>query len=347
MFNISVCFVSMKKHTLSSNEKIYLERLHRSTKDVYEKDRIKAVLLRSENWSLGQIAQALRIHETTVSIYLKEYLLGKINIKSGGSESFLSAEQTDMLISHLHTHTYQAVHEIILYVREKWSILYSISGMNQWLHRHGFNYKKPKGRPYKADRALQEKFVAYYNELKSSLPVNEVLYFIDSVHPTQSTKLAYGWIKKGKNRLIETTASRTRLNIVGALKLNDLGHPLIKRYKTINAESIMDYLACLRQKHPFEHKIHIILDQAGYHRDKSVIDSASQLNIELHFLPPYSPNLNPIERLWKVMNEKARNNRFFKSAKDFKSSIIHFFENTLPQLSDILSTRITDNFELI
>ena len=100
-------------------------------------------MLRSENWSLGQIAQALRIHETTVSTYLKEYLLGKINIKSGGSESFLSAQQSDMLISHLHNHTYQAVHEIILYVREKWSILYSISGMNQWLHRHGFNYKKP------------------------------------------------------------------------------------------------------------------------------------------------------------------------------------------------------------
>jgi len=43
-----------------------------------------------------------------------------------------------------------------------------------------------------------------------------------------------------------------------------------------------------------------------------VAEIATELNIKLHFLPPYSPNLNPIERLWKVMNEKVRNNRFFK-----------------------------------
>ena len=48
--------------------------------------------------------------------------------------------------------------------------------------------------------------------------------------------------------------------------------------------------------------------------------------ITLHYLPPYSPNLNPIERLWKVMNEYVRNNRFFKSAKEFKKEILTFFE---------------------
>ncbi|CAK2111697.1 transposase [Vibrio crassostreae] len=56
------------------------------------------------------------------------------------------------------------------------------------------------------------------------------------------------------------------------------------------------------------HKIHIISDEAGYHRSDLVRDAAFVLNIELHYLPLYSPNINPIERLWKVMNEKSRNN---------------------------------------
>jgi transposase len=69
-------------------------------------------------------------------------------------------------------------------------------------------------------------------------------------------------------------------------------------------------------------------------------------NIQLHFLPAYSPNLNPIERLWKVMNEKARNNRFFKSAKEFRETIRGFFAK-IPELTELLMSRITDNFHVV
>ncbi|WP_338011052.1 transposase, partial [Photorhabdus temperata] len=55
----------------------------------------------------------------------------------------------------------------------------------------------------------------------------------------------------------------------------------------------------------------MILDGVGYHRSKRVKDWAYVMNIDLHYLPPYSPNLNPIERLWKVMNEQVRNNHYF------------------------------------
>ena len=72
-----------------------------------------------------------------------------------------------------------------------------------------------------------------------------------------------------------------------------------------------------------EKTVHVILDQSGYHKASFVAEYASKCNIKLHFLPPYSPNLNPIERLWKIMNEQVRNNRFFKGAKDFKEAINH------------------------
>ncbi|EFN8037403.1 IS630 family transposase, partial [Escherichia coli] len=70
-------------------------------------------------------------------------------------------------------------------------------------------------------------------------------------------------------------------------------------------------------------------------------------NIELHYLPPYSPNLNPIERLWKVMNEKSRNNVYFKSKRDFKAAIDQFFTVTLPEIADSLASRINDNFQVL
>ncbi|MDD1830295.1 transposase, partial [Photobacterium sp. ZSDE20] len=65
-------------------------------------------------------------------------------------------------------------------------------------------------------------------------------------------------------------------------------------------------------------------DGAGYHRSDLVRNSAFVLNIELHYLPPYSPNLNPIERLWKVMNEYSRNNVYFKTKREFREAIENF-----------------------
>ena len=76
-------------------------------------------------------------------------------------------------------------------------------------------------------------------------------------------------------------------------------------------------------------------------------EHAAKLNIKLHFLPPYSPNLNPIERLWKVMNEKVRNNRFFKGAKQFKEAINLFFDDILPSIGNDLNGRINDNFQTL
>ena len=51
--------------------------------------------------------------------------------------------------------------------------------------------------------------------------------------------------------------------------------------------------------------------------------------------------------MWKVMNEKVRNNRFFKGAKDFKEAINLFFDNILPSIGNDLNARINDNFQLL
>ena len=169
---------------------------------------------------------------------------------------------------------------------------------------------------------------------------------MDAVHPTQATKLSYGWIRTGQTKHVETTGTRTRLNIVGAIQLGNIAETMTAQYETINGESIIDFMTKLRGQ--FGSKtIHLILDSSGYHRSMLVAEKAIELNIKLHFLPPYSPNLNPIERLWKVMNEKVRNNRFFKSSKDFKEAINRFFDDILPDIGHKLDARINDNFELL
>ncbi|GAK85907.1 mobile element protein [Vibrio ponticus] len=125
--------------------------------------------------------------------------------------------------------------------------------------------------------------------------------------------------------MIETTGNRSRLNIIGALNLSNIGATNVHDYENINSDSTVPFFCELRNSYPLAHKLHIILDGAGYHRGDLVKDATFVLNIELHYLPPYSPNLNPIERLWKVMNEKTRNNVYFKRKRGFKATIDHFF----------------------
>jgi len=337
---------TMNRFILTEEEKSHLDELHHQTKDGKERDRIKAILLRSEGWTVPMISQALRLHQTTIIRHINEYHEGKLKNESGGSESKLDDSQTEELIAHLEAHTYHHVHEIILFIKDKWGISFSIPGMNKWLHRHAFSYKKPKGFPYKANPELQKEFIVEYEKLKEEVGVDEPILFMDAVHPTQATKLSYGWIRTGQTKHVETTGSRTRLNIVGAIQLGNLAETVTAQYETINGESIIDFMTKLRGQYGSK-TVHLILDRSGYHRSMLVAEKAIELNIKLHFLPPYSPNLNPIERLWKVMNEKVRNNRFFKSSKDFKEAINRFFDDILPDIGHELDARINDNFELL
>ncbi len=77
----------MSKLCLTNKEKSALEARHKACRDAKESDRIKAVLLRAEDWTIPMFSQALRIHENTVSRHINDYQDGKITISSGGSTS--------------------------------------------------------------------------------------------------------------------------------------------------------------------------------------------------------------------------------------------------------------------
>lgn len=324
-----------------------LKLRHSKVRDGYERDRIKAVLLHAKGWTITMIAQALLVHESTISRHLNDFIQEqKLTIDNCGSSSHLNDEQTKKLIEHLSATTYFHTHQICSYIKTTFDISYSVSGLNKWLHHNGFSYKHPKGVPHKFSAERQDDFVDKYSNLKAEMADDEVLLFMDAVHPTQATKVAFGWIRTGVDKIIETTGSMTRLNIVGAIRLGHLEDTVTRQYeKTVNGEAIIDFFTHIKEKYRDKNNINLVLDGAGYHRSQEVKDKAVELGITLHYLPAYSPNLNPIERLWKVMNEHARNNKYFATTKDFRRSINYFFDVILPNIGATLSGRINDTFQ--
>lgn len=335
----------MTNNFLTENIRSSLKLQHRREKDRRTADRIKAVLLSDKGWTFRQISDALLLDEETVSRHVIEYQeKHKLSVQTGGSSGKLSSDQAHDLGAHLEKATYLKVLDICAYVLSQYAVVYTVSGMTSWLKNHGFSYKKPKPTPAKADPIKQAAFIQAYETLLNETPETDPILFLDGVHPTMATKVAYGWIRRSKDKLIATTASRTRINIMGALNLQsmDVG---VKYYKTIDSDSMIDYFSFLKEKHRDASNIHVILDQGPYNKSKKTQKAAKDCGIILHYLPAYSPNLNPIERLWKVMNEYVRNNRFFESAKIFKKDIMNFFENTWNQIALSMVDRINDTFQ--
>lgn len=332
---------------LSDQQKRDLEQRHRVERDGRVRDRIKAVLLKSEGWSNEAIAQALRIHPDTVAEHLHTWLkANSLKPGNGGSVSKLTGQQTRALDAHVHAQCYTKVIDLCRFVAQTFKVSYTVSGMTKWLHEHGFRYKKPKATPVKADPEQQEEWVKDYLVLVAETAADEPIVFIDAVHPTMATKVVCGWIKKGVNKPIAQSASRTRVNVIGAIELKHMTvHSAF--VESVNVLTILAFFDQLKAAYPNAPKIHVILDQAGYHRSHELQSQAEAKGIVLHLLPPYSPNLNPIERLWKVMNEQVRNNVFFDSARQFKDAIARFFHQTVADIKPLLRTRINDNFQVI
>ena len=156
------------KIELSPEEKRELEVRHLKEKNRRNADGIKSVLLRDEGWSLSKIAQALRLHNDTVANYIMEYsCANRLEFNYKGSKEQLDKAQSSELIRHMEENLYTKVLEIVAYVQSKFSISYSISGMTDWLRKHGFSYKSPKGTPSKADVDKQREFVEIYEQLKA------------------------------------------------------------------------------------------------------------------------------------------------------------------------------------
>ena len=244
---------------------------------------------------------------------------------------------------HIESTTYTDSKKIIEYVYKKYGISYSSTGIISFLHRNDFSYKAPCKTPAKGKVEDQYKFKEKYFKLKAKLK-DEVILFSDAVHPTMATKVSYGWIRTGVNKEINTTASKTRVNLLGAIELDTM-NIVSSSYDKINSDTMCIFLDKIKESYP-KKKVNIILDNGPYNKSKQTTEYAKLLGINLIFLPSYSPNLNPIERLWKLMNEKVRNNVFFTSAVHFRTEILNFFSNTWNNIKNDMKNRINDNFHI-
>ncbi len=120
--------------------------------------------------------------------------------------------------------------------------------------------------------------------------------------------------------VLQSSSGRKRFNVLGAINAITYQLVTVTNETYINAESVCELLEKLAQLNLIT-PMTLVLDNARYQYCKVVQERAAQLNIELLFLPPYAPNLNLIERLWRFVRKQCLYAKHYEDFAHFKQAI--------------------------
>ena len=339
----------MNRYELPQTELDFLKKEHKSLSEKRFADRVKAVYLLGSGWTPKKVAEAMLLDDDTIRNYYKQYIENGIDAlvicKAGGNEPLLTPSQLKELDKELSQTLYPTAKEICEYVKRTFKVSYSERGMIHLLHRLGYSYKKPEIVPGKADAEEQETFLEDLENLKKNKGKDDPIYYMDATHPHHNVVAGYGWIKKGEVYAIPSNTGRERLNINGVINIESMEN-VVRYDDTINSESTIELFKEIEKKHPDAGDIYIICDNAGYYRSRLVSEYLENSLITLVFLPPYSPNLNLIERYWKFFKKKVLQGIYYETFSEFKMACDEFFSD-IKLFEDDLRTLLNENFQII
>lgn len=166
---------------------------------------------------------------------------------------------------------------------------------------------------------------------------------MDAAHFVHEAYLGNVWSREPL--YIPSPSGRNRYNVLGALNSITKEIVTVNNDSYINSDSVGQLLAKLAARRCNGMSITVVLDNARYQRCAAVEACANALDIELLFLPSYSPNLNLIERLWKYVKKSCLYSRYYAKFSDFKQAIVNCLKNESEGVFQDLETLLTCNFQ--
>lgn len=318
--------------SLSDAEKRQLELMRKTQKDKEVYIKASVLLGLSKGYSAELLSDLLGVDVSTIYRHQEKYNNTQnitVYIKNDykGYSGKLTEEEEASLDKELTEYLYINSKEVANYIETMYGKRYTISGVTKLLKRLGYVYKQTKLIPDKADKIAQTVFLEQISEVLEGVPGVKV-YYNDAVHPQHNTQGERGWIKRGTEYEMPSNSGRNRVNILGAQNAHKPSEVSINMEETINSESVVKLWKSIEEENKNERQIIQICDNARYYHSKFVRDWLEKHpKTKVIFLPPYSPNLNLIERLWRFMRKEVINSFFYDAFSKFKKAILSFFSN--------------------
>jgi len=228
----------------------------------------------------------------------------------------------------------------------------SRSTLRTLMKQAGLSWKKCKKLLTKANPAKRAHFVEQFQSLYERMLQGEVrIIYIDEVHVHQDLDLGYTWAPKGKPAWRQSISPglSQRINWYGAYDFSE-GRTFIWGPEgspgKCNGENTIHFLQHLSTwLNESARQVVIIWDGASYHRSQIVRTAAENLRFDIVALPGYSPDLNPIEGLWKWLREDVTKNYCHQTMRQLFLDCISFIESINQDPEQILK-RLWPKFDL-
>jgi transposase len=314
-----------------------------------EKNKTKLLVIRMhhEGANHGFIAKVLNLHANTITNHLKEYskggLAGTLEDRyyrpSSSLEPFLQCLKCSFRAAPV-ADAKQAVARIDLLT----GIRLSESQARRFMKGLGMKVRKACSIPGKADPQLQFEFYTstLLPKLEEAGRGERKVFFVDAAHFVMGAFLGMIWCFA--RVLVKTPPGRQRYNVLGAIDSHSQELISIRTTENINSLSVVALLDKIHKKYP-DTGVTLVMDNASYQRCYFVRDHARNLGVELLFLPSYSPNLNLIERLWKLTKRRCLTNRYYADFKAFCGAIDKCLDDLSGPHKEELTSLMRLNFQ--
>jgi transposase len=309
--------------------------------------RMEVVWLKSQGLKHQEIVRLAAVSPNTMRSYLQMYRDGGIErlkeLHFYRPQSELEAHKTTLDI-HFREHPPATIKEAKSKIEELTGIKRSETQVRHLIKGMGLKLRKVGMVPSKADPNEQATYKAEKLDprLEEAKAGQRAMFFVDAAHFVLAPFLGFLW--SFTRIFVRAPSGRKRFNVLGAL--NALTHELITVTNDtyINAESVCDLLrklAALNLSVP----ITLVLDNARYQKCALVFALAESLNIELLYLPSYSPNLNLIERLWKFVKKECLYSQYYADFATFNAAIVQCLNETHTTHKEALDSLLTLRFQ--
>lgn len=316
------------------------------------------LLLLAEGYDYEEIAKLLNIGIKTVYNWLKRFLLERFSwllgyhFKGRGRKSKLSKRQKERL--------YQMVEDgpekngfdcgvwnsamIASLIEREFHVNYHPRYVCQLLKEMGLSYQRAKFISDQIDEATYRKQRKEWERkkwpaiLSQARQLKAVILFGDEVSFAQWGSLARTWAPKGKQPLIKTCGKRKGLKMFGAIEFRAGDFHYMECEGKFNGESYVQFLRQILSR--YSCPVILIEDGAPYHNGKIVNEFREEMQLKcrlfVHRLPAYSPDLNPIEKLWKNTKKDATHLKYFPTFEHLRQTVIKAFNKYLQDASKIV-----------
>jgi transposase len=323
---------------LEHRVKVQVRRIRRSTRDAGLAARCLMILHAAKGHSSRQIAEAVDCHRSWVSRVLTRFrdegLAGLMDGREDNGQMKVTEEYLGTLRELVSgrptdygrrrpTWTRELLVDIM---DEQTGTRINPGTMSRALKAIGAR----RGRPKPVVRcpwapAAKNRRLNAIRRMLARLPKDEVAVYEDEVDVHLNPKIGLDWMNRGQQKEVVTPGQNEKRYLAGAMNART-GELTVVEGQRKNSALVVELLGTLAEDYPKARRIHVILDNFRIHSSQITQQglAAFEGRIVFHFLPPYCPDDNKIERLWQDLHSEVTRNHTCRTMDELMENVRHF-----------------------